>query len=142
MIERPGDLWKEEGWKVVPTAGGVMAARDGFRLVLGNGAAAQALGLFPGIDLAWGDFVRRNGNVPCPLARLRLVSFPTKHHHSEPADLGLIRSSTLRLAAWACREDPEEVFLPRVGAVCGGLSWSHVRPLMEGILDDRFVVLY
>ena len=125
---------------MIPTSGVVRADKNGFRLVMGEDVATEALKRFPRIDHAWGEWVRLNGNVPCPVSRFKLVSFPIKRHHTEPGDLGLVRSSALRLLAWACREDPEEVFLPRV--MCWGLSWSQVRPLLEGLLDDRFVVLY
>lgn len=141
MIEKSGDLWRKVGWKVIPTSGVVRSCRKGFRLVMGAGVAAEAARRHPGIEFLWGEWVLRHGNVPCPAPRHQIVSFPTKHHYSDPSDLCLIRSSTLRLAEWACREDPEEVFLPRVGCGRGGLSWHQVRPLLEGILDDRFVVL-
>lgn len=141
MIERRGDLWKHDGWKIIPTNGIIRSCRDGFRLVMGTGVSAQALEIFPRLDKIWGDWVRRNGNVPCPTPTLSLVSFPTKHYPTEQADMALIRASTLIIAEWACREDPDEVFLPRISCGGNGPQWRQIKPLLENLLDDRFIVL-
>jgi|APGre2960657404_1045060.scaffolds.fasta_scaffold64709_2 hypothetical protein len=138
MIEKRGDFWKCDGWKVIPTNGVVRSCRDGFRLVMGAGVAAQALEIFPRLDKTWGDWVRRNGNIPCAIPQIYLVSFPIQHYLADPIDLALIRASALHLAEWACREDPEEIVLPRVSA---GKQWQQIRPLLESLLDDRFIVL-
>ena len=141
MRERKGDLFAQEGWVGIPTNGVVTHSVKGPRLVLGGGLAKEANNRYPGLDRFWGYHVRDHGNVPCPVPWLAVISVPIKHHHSEKPDLGLIQQSALFLAHWAWEWKIEEVFLPRLGCGYSGLRWDHVRPLLEGILDDRFVIL-
>ena len=142
MIERRGDLFRQErGWIGIPTNGVVTHSVKGPRLVMGGGLAREARDRLPGLDRFWGYHVRDHGNVPCPVPWLQVISVPTKHHCSERSDLGLIQKSAFFLSHWAWDNAIEEVYLPRLGCGYDGLRWVQVRPLLEGILDDRFIIL-
>jgi len=142
MIERRGDLFRQErGWVGIPTSCVITHSVKGPRLVMGAGVAKEARDRWPGLDRFWGYHVRDHGNVPCVVPGLQSVSVPTKHHFSEKSDLGLIQRSVLFLSHWAWDNAIEEIYLPKIGCGCGDLRWDQVRPLLEGILDDRFVIL-
>jgi hypothetical protein len=138
MIERRGDLFAQHDWIGIPTNGTVTHSKAGPKLVMGSGLAKEARDKWPGLDQFWGQHVRDHGNVPCEVPWLRLISVPTQHHFSERSDLGLIQRSALFLSHWAWEQKIELVYLPRLGC---GLRWSEVKPLLEGILDDRFIIL-
>ena len=40
-----------------------------------------------------------------------------------------------------CARQAAEIILPRPGCGSGGLDWKDVRPRIEQILDDRFVLI-
>ncbi len=71
-----------------------------------------------------------------------LASFPVKRHWHEAADPELIRSSARQLVALADKFGYERVVLPRPGCGNGRLSWEGIRPILAGILDDRFTVVH
>jgi hypothetical protein len=86
-------------------------------------------------DLGW--YSSENESV------YRIVSFPVKHRWQDAADLELIKRSALELVelvdrnAWA-----RKIKLPRPGCGNGRLRWSDVKPVLEPLLDDRFVVVH
>jgi hypothetical protein len=69
-----------------------------------------------------------------------MVTFPVKHQWYEKADIELILSSAYELAAMANEHGWALVVMPRPGCGNGHLSWSDVRPVIEPLLDNRFVV--
>lgn len=143
MRERRGDIFAQKhGWVGIPTSGVITHSVKGPRLIMGAGIAREAKEKWPGLERTWGYHVRDHGNVPCPVAWLQVISVPVKHHFSEKSDLGLIQRSVLFLAHWAWENKIEEVYLPRLGCGHGGLRWVQIRPLLEGILDDRFTILF
>ena len=146
MKEAFGDLWKfhRQGHWVAITTNGVIN-RAG-KLVMGRGTAAQAKVLFPNIDQTLADVIRRRGNVPVFLHRLRIATFPVKHHWYQPADLDLIRDSATTIQqTWGYNipgvESDTPLYIPRPGCGNGRLEWSDVKPVIEEILDDRFIIV-
>lgn len=116
----------------------------GGRAVMGRGCARGARELIPGIEYRLGGLLREHGNRPMRLCRLRgadLASFPVKHHWREAADPDLIRRSACQLVALVERFSYSSVVIPRPGCGNGSLSWDDVRPLLAGVLDDRFTVV-
>lgn len=70
-----------------------------------------------------------------------VVAFPVKHHWKDRADLLLIQKSAEQLVELTNSEGWKKVALVRPGCGNGQLEWDVVRPLIEPILDNRFVVV-
>ncbi len=141
MIERKGLFFDPSEWLCVPVSGNMTNSKFGPRLVMGGDISYHAKKRHPGIDLLLGSWVLEHGNVPCVQSRSRLISFPIKWHHKDPPDPALIFLSAQKLMVWACREDPEIVCMPRISCSKSGVLWTDIRPTLEILLDDRFVVL-
>lgn len=111
---------------------------------MGRGCALQAKTRYPGVDRYLGMELARVGNhvtVLMDAGQWLLLSFPVKHVWSEPADPPLVERSARELVALTDREGWKRVVLPRPGCGNGQLRWELVKPLLEGLLDDRFLVV-
>ena len=150
MIEadRGIDLWSIPADAVVITTNGDVNASG--RAVMGRGCAKEAKQYFPGIDLTLAVSLKCYGNhaqvlkiVGDPYERtFALISFPVKHHWYEDADYGLIVRSTHELVRIVGANGYQTVVAPRFGCGNGKLSWKMVRPMIAGLLDDRFVIVH
>lgn len=163
MREARGDIWQlvGEGEAVVITINGDLT-KEG-RLVMGAGIALEAKQRIKGIDRIWGDQVARHGLQTFGLMPVHLrprwdaFAMPTKYHWREKADLDLIVKSAeelaeivdeeVRMGEWYREEHPEaptiypNIWMPRPGCGYGGLRWEDVKPLLDPILDDRYVAV-
>lgn len=140
MLEVNGNLWTYEAdWRVV-TTNGVVKKTSGV-LVMGKGVALEAMMKYPGLAQRLGTHVRKNGNVPCFLPEINLISLPTKHHWENPSDLKLIVEGCQTLAGSPMIGRHETVVMPMPGCGNGGLNWTDVKKIIEPLLDDRFIVL-
>lgn len=111
---------------------------------MGRGCTREAKERYPGVEYRLGDLLKEHGNRVMRLGRFDgavLASFPVKHHWKEEADSDLIRRSAAQLAALADKFDYEAVVMPRAGCGNGKLSRRDVRPILAGVLDDRFTVV-
>lgn len=144
MIECEGDMFEDyldPGiWYVITTNGYV---KNNGEAVMGAGTAKYARGLHPDLSHILGDFILSHGNVPFILP-YGFVSLPVKHHWKEKADIDLIDRSlrTMRILWDTYKDKRRQIYLPRPGCGNGGLSWYHVRPLVENYFgnDDDVVV--
>jgi len=138
MIEVIGDIWDIGTVKVITTNGIV---KNNMRAVMGAGVAKEARDKFPGIDLTLGVMINNFGNRP-HLINLDpvIVSFPTKWHWKEKADIKLIEKSAHNLVKIADALNFTFVSMPRPGCGNGGLAWEDVRKVIEPILDHRFYI--
>lgn len=121
--------------------------KDG-KAVMGRGVAQYARDNWKGTDRRLGQLIRRNGNIVQKIGRRKdytrsytVVAFPVKRAWHEAADLDLIVRSCEQLVILADREGWRTVALPRPGCGNGQQSWSVVKPLIEDILDDRFIIV-
>ncbi len=72
---------------------------------------------------------------------IRIITFPTKHHWRDKSDLELIKTSAEQLIDICEGRGIATCYLTQPGCANGGLDWdSQVKPLIERILDDRFVI--
>lgn len=150
MLEERGNAWAMPCDALCITTNGDLN-RYG-HAVMGRGIAFEAKQKIPGIARLLGDAIYAGGNrvhhlwIPDEMfvgIRPRaIVSFPVKRHWHEMADLALIAQSAFQLLAlvdggigW------KRILLPRPGCGNGGLRWVDVKPLIEQILDDRFVAV-
>lgn len=144
MIEKKVDLWTVPAQACCITTNGVVT-KDG-RCVMGRGVALQARNRFYRIDYTLGALIEKNGNrvqvlidVSAPLTAI--VSFPVKHRWQDPADLLLIEDSAKQLVSLTDERGWNRVVLPRPGCGNGCRKWEEVKPVIEPILDDRFLVV-
>jgi len=151
MIEIKGDLWAE-GKK----ADAICITTNGFvkkngAAVMGRGCALEARQKFPGIDFILGkELLQYNTRVFEILTynqnkehSISIVSFPVKYNFWEKASLTLIEKSAKELVEAANnRESWKKILIPRPGCGNGKLDWNtEVKPILEGILDNRFYII-
>jgi len=129
---------------------------------MGKGCAGEAKNRYPGIQMVVGGRVQKHGNHVFMLSDQielgewvlhtpdvwenhitphALISFPTKEHWREPSILKLIERSAEELLGLAAAFNFTNVLIPRPGCGAGQLSWDDVCPVLNGILDDRFVAV-
>jgi len=140
MRETTGNLWElhEKGTIVCITTNGAVS-RQGRAQML-RGCARQAAERFPDLASRLGALVAADGNHVHDLGG-GVVSFPVEESPYDNPDPAIIRRSAMELVELADRCGWQEIILPQPGCGSGGLAWRDVRPLIEPILDDRFVVI-
>lgn len=156
MIEVVGDLWTYPADIRCITTNGMVNSRG--EAVMGRGCALQAKQRWPHIAKSFGTRLLAEGNKVLQLAYVTsalnnggapfwLLSFPTKHHWRDEADLDLIARSAGELtdyvAGWEglCERSPV-VVIPRPGVGNGKRDWeTEVKPILSDLLDDRFHII-
>lgn len=140
MIEVAGDLWDyhSKGAYIAITTNGVVRS-DG-ACVMGRGVAQQAARRFGDLPFEIGAAIRESGNHVYLSKARRIYTYPVKHHWHEPADTELIVRSAHELVDHV-GHGYDKVYLVRPGCGNGQLQWEYVKPLIDKILDDRFVVV-
>ena len=139
MRETTGDLWDCYGKPytvILITTNGKVKANG--HAVMGRGCAYEAAKRFPGIAKTLGLLLEQNGNVVQEL-RLGLWSFPVKHSWEMDGDLGLIQDSAQQLDKLA-RASSDNWILPRPGCGNGRLKWGEVKPVIEFLPDNVWVI--
>lgn len=169
MIEVTGDLFTQECDAICITTNGFIKSNG--EAVMGRGVAKQAAEKWPVLPRLLAENICNAGNVPhvlCTVSGRTIVSFPVKsrdelcaadkgnvvtHWRNKVsvgdevpgfacvARLDLIEMSAKRLRQIADRFSLEKIALPRPGCGAGELKWEQVKPILESILDDRFVVV-
>jgi hypothetical protein len=140
MREASGNLWElhDQGAIVCITTNGAVSRQGRAQLL--RGCARQAAERFPDLALHLGALIAAEGNHVHTVGG-RLVSFPVEETPYDNPDPVIIRRSAMELVKLADRCGWQEIFLPRPGCGSGGLEWKDVRPRIEPLLDDRFVVI-
>lgn len=145
MHEINGDLFElAKGGVLVITTNGTIK-NDG-TAVMGAGCAKQASKLWPFLPREVGDSLRKRGTklaVYHPdTAYQAVVAFPVKYHWFEAADPSLIYTSAVELRALADGlSDWKKIYVPRPGCGNGKLEWKNVKPALEDMFDERFIVV-
>lgn len=120
------------------------------RAVMRAGIAKQADQLFHLSNLL-GKYLKQYGNRAFNLGRFQrpngnvftVFSFPTKHDWKDDSDITLICKSAEQLMQMCDKFGITKCFLPPVGCGCGRLNYeTTVKPWIEQILDDRFVIVF
>jgi len=141
VVEIRGDLWtfhEEDEWIVITTNGAVR--KDG-RAVMGRGIAFEASKRFPKLSKHLGELLLREGNIVHVFNSLRLLTLPVKYHWSEKASMDLIYHSVEQLMERVDDKRLNQVYMVRPGCGNGKLDWSFVKPRIEPLLDDRFIIV-
>lgn len=151
MIEVTGNLWTyrplgaKVDARVIATNG--MVNNQG-EAVMGKGSAYEAASRFPGFERLLGERLRKFGNRIHVFSGKQfgvdydIITYPTKNDWRENSDLDLITSSAVQLVELADNKyDWGVVIMPRVGSGAGNLRWDDVKRRIQGLLDDRFLVI-
>lgn len=136
------------------TSNGIVKANG--ELVMGAGIAKQFRDRWELIAERFGALVQSYGNhvhflkfMDPPSGAdginyrmIWIASFPTKHHWKNSSDLKLIERSAYEIVEHLkIAPSIKTIYLPRPGVGLGGLNWENeVRPTLEYILDDRFII--
>lgn len=146
MMLRKGNMFAARLPDVILVTTNSTVRRDG-RLVMGRGAALQAVQLYPGCDLAFGSLVsnykRVHGQedygvlVHPDRSRPALGIFQVKYFWGDLARLDLITLSAQRLRALAENEWKHlRVYLNFPGIGNGGLSAKEVMPRIRDLPNN------
>lgn len=117
--------------------------------VMGAGIALQANKKL-NLSAKLGSYLKQYGNRAFNLGKYQrqdgaiftVFSFPTKHNFKDDSDINLICKSANELVEMCNKFGITKCYLTRPGCGCGKLNWEHtVKPWLEQILDDRFVVV-
>lgn len=147
MREIVGDVWSYHDaghWIVITTNGTITYSGNGYveslsECVMGAGVALQAKQRFPNLPSVLGQLVFVTGNVVYKLPQYRIYTFPVKTNWWMRADMRLIVRSCSQLSRLA--PEDELTYMVRPGCGVGRLAWRNVKPKIEHLLDDRFVVV-
>lgn len=143
MKELIGDFWDHARKfdAIVVTTNGIVDSRG--CLVMGAGIAAAFKFHYPWLPKVLGVKVLERGNhcyfVECP-EQPHIISYPSKDHWRQRASIPLIERSARELVGIANALELKSILMTRPGCGKGWLRWGQVRPVIEPILDDRFVV--
>lgn len=151
ILHNPGDIFalpETTSEAVCVTTNGIVK-RDGMA-VMGAGIAKQANQSFDKLALKLGYYLTKYGNRVFDMGvykntrtgiMTRIITFPTKYDWRNDSDIELIKTSALQLVELCDKRNITTCYLPCPGCSNGGLDWERqVRPLLEPILDDRFVI--
>ena len=164
MLQTTGDLFNHPCDALCITTNGFVKS-NGY-CVMGKGCAKQLSTYDPNVPRTLGTLIRTNGNITQIIGEygVPVLAFPVKpisdisngHNavkHMQPqfavgaripgwackADLSIIIDSARALVALADTHGWKQVLLPRPGCGAGELSWNDVYPVLNQILDDRFI---
>ena len=167
MLQSTGDMFNHEGTAFVITTNGFYT---GNRAVMGRGCARQLCTVFPDAPHKLAAVLRKNGNITQIFmdVGLPVIAFPVKPFsvvydgtnvvshaaykyqvgqtvpgfHAK-ADLNLIAKSAKELVQLvdSIQGTNAHVIMPRPGCGAGELNWRDVEPILQSILDDRFVAV-
>ena len=140
MQEITGDLWDyhQQGDVVAITTGGLI--EKGGVCAMPRGCARQAKKRFPGLEWTLGQQILMHGNHVFDLGQ-RVLNFPVEESPYEVPDPRLIERSCHELVELADYKGWQKVIVPRPGCGDGGLLWQDIKPKLEAILDDRFLII-
>lgn len=169
MLEFSGNIFHVNCDAICITTNGFTKSNG--EAVMGKGCAKEAANLVPTLPALLGKHLRNKGNVVGILHtqnHVKLLNFPVKpitaicttycdnvvrHMQNKfrvgdsvpgwacVADIEIIRQSAQKLVEITDRWGWEKVVLPRPGCGAGELNWTEVKPVLDKILDDRFIAM-
>lgn len=149
MIEDTGDIWEYPADALVITTNGYVKKNG--RAVMGRGSAKEAADRWNFLPALLGEQITKFGNEVFIWSLMyieeeevetkNILTMPVKHNWWEPADIFLIHKSAMDLKAEVDMWNFKSVVMGRPGCGNGGLDWDSVRPVLENVLDDRFVAI-
>jgi hypothetical protein len=140
MIEIYGDIWDTKCDVICLTTNGDIKKNGA--AVMGRGVAYQAKVRYPGIEHEIGSVLKDRGNHVSFVGFRNepFIVFPVKHHWHEKADLELIARSTSELEEAIQDISSLSFVLPRPGCGNGQRTWEGVKPIVEVLPDNVYVI--
>lgn len=145
MKEMKGNLWdyyNNDRYLICITTNGFVK-RNG-DAVCGRGCAYEATQRIENFARILGERIQKLGNVAGVMQtepdEWGVFVFPVKHRWWEEADKSLIVESARTLANHALQNPQTLYILPRPGCGNGRLQWTDVKPLIEFLPDNVFVI--
>ncbi len=135
LIVEQGNIWDMECDVRCITTNGITNVSG--QAIMGRGVALQAANRYPELKTHLGSSLRSEGYWP----EYNIITFPTKHHWKQDANLELIAKSAKELQIMTLFNNWKQVLLPAPGTANGRLSWEDVRPILE-FLPDSIVVIW
>lgn len=139
---------KEELWKKVALPAMYVVTTNSFvkindELVMGRGAARQAVDNIPGIALECGKIIRERKGDDYSFLVIRPAThneagfgiFQVKRFWGEDAKLPLIKNSALKLWSWAMLNQDVNIRMNYPGIGNGKLSREDVEPLIKRLAE-------
>jgi hypothetical protein len=148
MQEVSGNIWdfKSKQTPICITTNGFVKING--ECVMGRGIAYQAARKYPKLPLELGKRIKSFGNNVFYFPDYDIITFPTKHHWADTADLKLIERSASNLLSMLIDDEygvfaeVTKIYLVRPGCSNGKLDWKDVKPVIEKILlNDNFIVV-
>lgn len=168
MREHYGNMLHLECEALCITTNGFVKANG--ECVMGKGIALEIKKLFPEVPRLLGNLLKANGNrtqvvlePSMKTNKVALVSVPSKPvsgicngsntvwpypvgafvagFHMQ-SDINLIVTSLHQLVELTNQRGWTTVALPRIGCGNGGLDWDEVKPIIQPLLDDRFIICH
>ena len=113
--------------------------------VMGRGIASAFKTKYPFAPKILGDKIKENGNIVQKIMwndDIIFMAFPTKHNWFENSNIDLIAKSAEQLNKFAAENPDLKILLPRPGCGNGGLDWKDVKPVLNSLLSNIYVVDY
>lgn len=170
MRESKGDMFeKKPSSAIVISTNGYRKANG--QAVLGRGCAQKAAQMYPELPKLLGEQLRQHQNRVHHFIMKgdkNLVTFPVKpaFDYCDGDKRNVVKHMQKRfkpgdlIPGWACVAEPEliihsatelvkltnfngweDVICPRFGCGAGELDWDDMKPMLDPILDDRFIVM-
>lgn len=109
---------------------------------MGGGTAGLFRKLFQGIDLNLGKLLAEGNHGVCRIwDKPTVVAFPTINDIAWTTTIELVIQSTKQLIEFVQQNPFERIYLPRPGAAIGSLPYETTRPILQEMLDDRFIIV-
>lgn len=165
MKELKGNLFEIDADAICITTNGFVKSNG--ECVMGKGCAKQAATLIKELPLILGKSIKANGNIVQAIWEQNntvLLAYPVKpisdtfngHNTVEhmkakfkygdtvpgwacKASITIIEQSAYQLLDITNEMGWSKVLIPRPGCGAGELNWQDIKPLLESILDDRFI---
>ena len=141
MREKQGYIWYTDADVIcIPTSDCI----ENGELVMDSGLALEAKESDSNIPLYFAHHIVNHGNIPCIFVRdskPHYCSLPVKFDYDRKPSIGLILQSVKLMLALMNRHNFKKIALPRPECGAYGFDWEReIKPLIEPILDDRFIV--
>lgn len=131
--------------------------------IMGGGCAGEAARRWPEMPIRLGKMLKSfSNNIPFVIGvvdenaealeltkelvdsrnfKCLIFSFPTINNLIDGSNISLIKRSATIMMEYADQYKLNKIICVRPGCGIGGLKWSDVKPEIENILDDRFVIV-